>query len=300
MRVISLFDGIACARQALSNVGAYIDEYISYEVDKKAREVAMKNWPGLENSWYGDVHDLIGGDCIDLLIGGSPCQDLSQLTRGAEGLKGKKSGLFYEYLRVLREVRPRYFLLENVRPQKKEWADLISKELGVEPVVINSRNFVQQNRVRYYWTNIPVAELSPEPDWEGRFRNANPYHNSYYEMKGGVAPALVAHNGKRGDRHRPQQWRVRVQNNRGADWHQMKGGVAPCLTANNGRKGAKDLPQRTVDGEWIPLTPEDCEVLQGLPVGYTEGVAKCHRYRTLGDGFTVPVIEHILRGMKDE
>lgn len=154
MNVLSLFDGMSCGQVALNKLGIEYENYFASEIDKHAIQVTQKNYPNTKQ--IGSVVDVKGSDLpkIDLLFGGSPCQDLSKAKTDGEGLKGERSGLFWEYLRLLKETKPTYFLLENV-VMKKEWADIISEELGVEPIEINSNLVSAQNRRRMYWTNIP-------------------------------------------------------------------------------------------------------------------------------------------------
>src|SRR3990167_4504307 len=156
MKVLSLFDGISCARVALERVGIPVEVYYASEVDKYAIQIAQKNYT--DTLRVGSVVDLQGYliTQIDLLIGGSPCQDLSIAKKNRKGLDGVLSGLFWEYVRLLKEVKPKYFVLENVASMPKEAKDTITKELGVEPIMINAALVSAQNRKRLFWTNIPV------------------------------------------------------------------------------------------------------------------------------------------------
>ena len=158
INVLSLFDGMSCGQIALSKLGIEIDNYYASEIDKHAIAVTMHNFPKTEQ--VGSVTELKGIDNIDLLIGGSPCQSFSNagLRNGFDG----KSKLFWEYVRVLKETKPKYFLLENVK-MKQEWQDIISNELGVKPIEICSSLFSAQQRKRLYWTNIDV-DLSKLPN----------------------------------------------------------------------------------------------------------------------------------------
>ena len=119
MKVLSLFDGVSIARQALKNCGIDVEVYYASEIDKYAIQISQKNWPSIIQ--VCSVVDIKSCDYedIDLLIGGSPCQDLSIAKKGREGLKGSRSGLFYEYVRILKEVKPKYFILENVNSMPK-------------------------------------------------------------------------------------------------------------------------------------------------------------------------------------
>ena len=152
MNVLSLFDGMSCGQIALTKAGLKVDNYFASEIDSDAVKVTQYNYP--ETIQLGDITrlDTTSLPNIDLVIGGSPCQSFSSAGDGT-GFEGK-SGLFWEFIRVLREAKPKYFLLENV-VMKKEWQDIISKELGVEPIKINSSIVSAAHRRRLYWTNIP-------------------------------------------------------------------------------------------------------------------------------------------------
>jgi len=165
IKVLSLFDGISCGQVALKSLG-YDVEYYASEIDKYAIEIANKNYPDTKQlgdiknvnfKKYGLVYDnkVYYGD-IDLLIGGSPCQGFSFAGKQLN-FDDPRSSLFFEFVRILKEVTPKYFLLENVR-MKQEYQDVISEQLGVKPIMINSRLVSAQNRVRLYWTNIPNIE----------------------------------------------------------------------------------------------------------------------------------------------
>lgn len=155
MNVLSLFDGISCGYLALQRANIPIENYYAYEIDKYAIQVSKKRFPQIQH--FGNV---VGADFqahkdIDLLIGGSPCQDLSVAKQNRKGLDGKRSGLFWEYARALKEVKPKYFLLENVASMSKVDKAIITEALGVEPILTNSALVSAQNRRRLYWTNIP-------------------------------------------------------------------------------------------------------------------------------------------------
>jgi DNA (cytosine-5)-methyltransferase 3A len=159
INVLSLFDGMSCGRIALERANIGVKNYYSSEIKDYAIRVSDYNYPEDKKNRLGDITkiDGMGLPHIDLLIGGSPCQDFSGANRERVGVKGKKSVLFFEYVRLLRDVKPTYFLLENVR-MKKEHQDFISSILGCEPIVINSEKLSPQLRHRLYWTNIPNIE----------------------------------------------------------------------------------------------------------------------------------------------
>lgn len=162
MKVLSLFDGIACGYQALKNAKVPIDKYDAFEIDEYAIKVAKKNHSDIVH--HGDVttanfHDFDG---YDLLIGGSPCQSLANcnmyLKDGEYGVNGTgASRLFWEYVRALKTIKPKYFFFENVASMRNADRDIITEQLGVQPIKINSLLFSPQVRNRYYWTNIPFT-----------------------------------------------------------------------------------------------------------------------------------------------
>jgi len=159
MKILSLFDGISIARQAIINCGIDIEKYYASEIDKYAIQIAQKNFP--DTIQLGDVKNIRGEDFkdIDLIIGGSPCQDLSIAKKNREGLSGARSGLFYEYVRILNEVKPKYFILENVNSMPKEAKETITKELfGIEPIMINAALVSAQNRKRLFWVGKLVGD----------------------------------------------------------------------------------------------------------------------------------------------
>lgn len=255
MNVVSYFDGMSCGQLALNKAGINYDNYFAYEIDKYAISVANKNFPNTKQ--MGSVIDadlsLLPKE-IDLLIGGSPCQDLSGLKTNGEGLNGEKSKLLLDFIRAKNELNPKYFLLENVVPAQKEWKEEIDKLMGVEGVFINSDLFVEQNRPRYYWTNIPIDELPKRPNWNKKYFQ---YRRTYFR--------------------------------------ENKSGVCPCLTANMGT-GGHNVPLKSEDLK-DKLSPIECELLQTVPVNYTEGVSNAQRYKMIGNGWTVDVIAHIFKGL---
>lgn len=152
MNVLSLFDGISCGQIALNRIGISYDNYFASEIDKYAIKVTQHNYPNTIQ--LGDVTTVKGENLpkIDLLIGGSPCQGFSFAGKQLN-FNDPRSSLFFEFVRLLKEINPKYFLLENVK-MKKEYQDVISSYLNVEPIEINSSLVSAQNRTRLYWTNI--------------------------------------------------------------------------------------------------------------------------------------------------
>ena len=155
MNVLSLFDGMSCGQIALNKLGIDYDKYFACEIDKYAMQVSQHNFP--DTIQLGDVQfvtkETFGNNKIDLVIGGSPCQGFSFAGKMLN-FDDERSKLFFEYVRLVKELKPKYFLLENVK-MKKESQDIITEYMGVEPIEINSALVSAQTRKRLYWTNIP-------------------------------------------------------------------------------------------------------------------------------------------------
>ena len=158
MNVLSCFDGMGCTRIALDRLGISVNNYYAAEIDKYAMQIAAKNYPDIQH--VGDITKLNASDFeepIDLIIGGSPCQGFSFAGKQLN-FDDPRSKLFFDFVWLYYELKPKYFLLENVR-MKQECQDVISKYLGVEPIAINSSLVSAQNRHRLYWTNLPFDKL---------------------------------------------------------------------------------------------------------------------------------------------
>lgn len=160
MNVLSLFDGMSCGMIALDRLGIKVDNYYASEIDKYAMQVSAANYP--EIIQVGDITklDLSTLPKIDLVMGGSPCQGFSFAGKQL-AFDDPRSALFFEFVKCVDTLKPKYFLLENVR-MKKEYLDIISEYMGVEPIFINSSLVSAQSRQRYYWTNIPGIEQPEE------------------------------------------------------------------------------------------------------------------------------------------
>jgi DNA (cytosine-5)-methyltransferase 3A len=276
MVVLSLFDGIACARVALEKANISVGKYYSSEIDKDAIKIAEKNHPNLIQ--LGDVTQI---DSLlekpDLIIGGSPCQDLSIAGKRA-GLSGDRSGLFYHFVRLVKDLQPTHFILENVASMSKESKDLISDELGVDPIMIDASYFTAQIRRRYFWCNFRVPQPTKKivvlkDILEPRDRALDITDRMMAKREGTLAYVNA--------------WKfVRTEDQ-----------LARTLTTggqNISNTGATNLYK---DGRYWKLTPVECERLMGLPDGYTEGVSNTARYFVLGNGFNVDVVAHILKHM---
>lgn len=346
INVLSLFGGIECALVALQKNGVQVDRYFSSEVDRYAIQITQKNHPEVHH--IGDVRNIHGDEKqekpqyifvtddkgtitshftggIDLLIGGSPCQDLSIAKANRKGLDGDRSSLFWEYVRVLRETKPKWFILENVASMPQEAKDIITKEMGVEPIMINAALVSAQNRKRLFWTNIPNVTL---PEDRGIYLKDIILDGTTEDLKSLCITATYSRKSESDYRKRGTGQMIQIGNiGTNAQAHRVYSpeGKSCTLSALGGGQGAKTglyITQRprgknngnnhhekspTVtssrfeqnnhlqDGEMLrKLHPIECERLQGLPDNYTEGVSNTQRYKMIGNGFNVDVIAHIL------
>lgn len=418
MNVLSLFDGMSCGQIALNRANIPYSNYYASEIDKYAIKVTQHNYPNTIQ--LGDVTEIKSSDLpqIDLLVGGSPCQGFSFAGKQLN-FDDPRSKLFFEFVRLLKECKPKFFLLENVK-MKKEYQNVISEHLGVEPIEINSALVSAQNRKRLYWTNIPFdkniedkgillkdivhekadnrlsekeldymlkssGKWSPSannrfetylnyPEKKGHCLTANlnkgvPYNcffeilseyivpfdktlqildkevqrgkvgyfrkdsqanRVYYihdkaitltgEAGGGAAKMgqyLFGHTKKNS-----QGDRVYTENENACTLNSSSGGTAGkgnllfgCITPdrvekrqngqrfNSGKKfytlTAQDKHGVLVEGYIRKLTPIECERLQTVPDNYSSIVSNSQRYKMLGNGWTVDVIAHIFKGLKD-
>lgn len=298
LTVLSLFDGIACGRVALERAGIPVKRYIASEIEQNAIKVAMSNYPDIEQ--IGDVVEINTKELpeIDILIGGSPCQGFSASGKGLNFVD-PRSRLFFEYVRILKEVRPRYFLLENVK-MKKKWSAIISDYLGVEPIEINSSTVSAQNRTRLYWTNIPkvtqpedrgikLEDILEDVEWKQpgaiRGRRLN---------KGVIVGRRLNESGHR------QDYDKTIPITQCLEVRRTNTDKSNCITTVDKDNVLTPLPPgRYSDAfkEKLPFryytTKEYCR-LQTLPDDYLDMIPESQARKALGNGWTVDVIAHIL------
>ena len=284
MEVLSPFDGISCGQVAFDRVGIKVDKYYASEIEPSSIKITQKNYPNTIQC--GDIRNINGYDFknIDILIGGSPCQGLSRAKTNRKNLQDERSILFYDFIRILNESNPKYFLLENVK-MDKESEDEFTKLLGVEPIEINSSIISAQNRVRLYWTNIPnitlpndkgilirdILEKTPYQLFsDERIEKTKVKTKNYYKWD------------ISGKGYYSQQDRA-----------YFKDGKMCCVPKTNVKSKVNVVED---DAVYRRLSPIEVERLQTLPDNYTlcEGVSDTKRYESIGNGWTVDVIAHIL------
>lgn len=299
IKVLSLFDGISCARVALDLLGYKKVVYFASEIDEYAISISKKNYPdifqlgsvvglGYDSGQFLRDGNTLGVDYmedIDLLVGGSPCQDLSIAKRGRDGLAGKRSGLFWEYVRILKEVKPRYFVLENVASMPAEAKRIITETLGVESVMIDAALVSPQNRKRLFWANIPLKQ----PEDRGIVLKDIIDLNAERKFRD-VANPIKTKNGIRWDTsgkgYFSQQDRA----------YSITGKFPTIPTARTNTK----INFLFEDGRIGVMNWDEVEKLQSLPVDYTDlgsGNRVEKRGGVIGNAFNIEVIKHVLKNL---
>lgn len=358
MNVLSLFDGMSCGQQALERAGFKVENYFASEIDKYAMQVTMANY--LNTKQLGSVVNVDGYSLpkIDILIGGSPCQSFSfagkrkgmstkdeqeiltlehYLELKSEGFEFEgQSYLFWEYMRLLTEVKPKYFLLENVMMGEK-WEKVLSKAIGVKPIMINSALVSAQNRQRLYWTNIGLEPAGLFGDLETIIELPKDKGillkdileievDSKYFLSDKFICFLEKHKERHSDKGTGFGFIIKNLNDKG---NCLRANAALCPTDNmilsgsiSNTNGFKEKDKSNcIDANYfkgIPLnqdrtgiikvedknakirrlTPIECERLQTVRDNYTNHVSDSQRYKMLGNGWTIDVIAHILKYMK--
>jgi len=314
MIVLSLFDGMSATQQALKELGVPVSLYYASEIDSYAIKITQKNFPNTIQ--LGDVCNVSIADHIDLIVAGSPCQDLSRAGKG-KGLAGERSGLFFEAIRIIKEakaINPNVkVLIENVK-MKQEYMDAMSEALSealgerVTPQLLNSRLVSAQNRQRLYWYNWETIE---EPEDRGIMlkdiledgyvdRDKSHCLDANY-FKGGNLKSYF-------EKHRRQLVFSKdglchigdadLSGNQTIKRVYHSEGKAPTLTTMGG--GHREPKVYTGDMKFRKLTPLECERLQTFPDGYCDGVSNTQAYKMLGNSFTVEMVKCILSPMVEE
>tara|TARA_Y100000401_G_scaffold100809_1_gene89923 strand:- start:130 stop:999 length:870 start_codon:yes stop_codon:yes gene_type:complete len=285
MNVLSLFDGMSCGQLALERASVKYNNYYASEIKPIAIKVAKQNYPNTIH--IGDVTklDLSRLPKIDLLIGGSPCQDFSILKAKGLGLEGDKSKLFYEYLKILKEIKPKYFLLENVK-MKKESEKQLNEYLGIEGLHINSELVSYQKRPRIYWTNIPGACVPKDRNINFQdFKETNYDVCKIYKLNNTPSRIKMWNNGKKRSSELKSCANITHSNK------------VYCLTRKQDRSPNSGLIE--FDDFCRYLTRQELEKAQTVPVGYTNSVSYNQAQDLLGDGWTIEVIAHLFQGLNN-
>lgn len=326
MKILSLFDGMSVAQQALKDAGIPVAVYYASEIDEYAKSVTQSNFP--DTKQVGSVVGLNGEffHNIDLLIGGSPCQDLSIAKANRKGLGGSRSGLFWEYVRIRDEVKPKYFILENVFSMPKEAKEVISETLGVQPIMINASLVSAQNRKRLFWVGkldefgtYKQVEISQPEDRGILLKDI---------IEENICEDFILKNGKTNQYSSNQPNKYESQKAKTL----LVGGDTPSIigvasrtyprTKIEGVKRRKQIEIRDdekanamtsvqadsmvmQDTQIRKLTPTECLRLQSMPDDYfdkalykNKSISNTQRYKMCGNAFNKEVIVHILKYLK--
>lgn len=307
MIVLSLFDGMSCGQIALNQLGLEVEKYFASEIKPHAIKCTQHNFP--DTIQIGDVCKISYKDGIlttengsfevgkiDLLIGGSPCQGFSRAGKELN-FNDERSKLFFEYVRILKEVNPTYFLLENV-VMRKEYSDVITDILGVTPIMINSALVSAQERKRLYWTNIQGIEQPQDRNIYlcdvVNFRSETP-------LKENIIDEIR--------KYTKRDFDVSIDKNGNIRPHRKdkrKSGISEIGTLRNPNCKSvtiiKSHAPKTYKSpfEIYELNRNECEQLQNVPMNYTIPVSEKQAKDLLGDGWTVEVIKHIFKNIIKE
>lgn len=306
MIVLSLFDGMSCGRIAFDRSGISVEKYYASEIDKYAEKINQDNYPDIIR--LGDITKWRDWeiDRPDIIIAGSPCQGFSFAGKGLN-FNDPRSALFFMFVDILKHYKPKYFLLENVK-MRKEYQDVISEQLGVQPIEINSALVSAQNRKRLYWTNIPGVTQpedkgillkdiieSGEADREKSYCIDASYYKGgdekqYLEksrrqliITGGAIRGRNPDNPKSRKSGLPTEQMIELRTDK------KTGALTTVQGGNQEPKISEDLIT------WRKLSVLECERLQTVPDGYTKAVSNSRAYHALGNGWTVDIIAHIFK-----
>ncbi|HUU86922.1 MAG TPA: DNA (cytosine-5-)-methyltransferase [Candidatus Glassbacteria bacterium] len=338
INVLSLFDGISCGQIALERAGIEVENYFASEIEPSPIKVTQTNYPNTKQ--LGSVLNVKGDELpmIDLLIGGSPCQGFSFAGKQLN-FDDPRSKLFFEYVRLKNELNPKYFLLENVK-MKKEYQDIISSYLGVEPIMINSNLVSAQKRARYYWTNIPVKGLPNDRGvllkdvTEDGLQSLGLAQRGRYDENGKVIQKYELNGTEKSNAmttvSKDTLLFIPVDKHSSNSGLVCLGGVMKPthkLWLNNGKLLQRNFSQGNrvyssdgksatlnansggiggktglyeIEGVIRKLTRLECERLQTVPDGYTNSISDTQAIKALGNGWTVDVISFIFSFLRGE
>jgi DNA-cytosine methyltransferase len=302
MNVLSLFDGMSCGQIALNRAGIKYDNYFASEIDKHAINETMANFPNTIQ--LGDITKITATSLpkIDLLIGGSPCQGFSFAGKQLN-FDDPRSKLFFEFVRILKETNPTYFLLENVK-MKKEYEDVITYHLGVNPIIINSSLVSAQNRVRLYWTNIPNVKEPEDKNIKltDILEDVEMKHSAAIRGRRLHKATII---GRRLDeRGKRQDFNKEIPTTQCLEVRATNPDKSNCLTTIQKDNVLTSLPYgRYVDAfkkdyPFRYFTVKECCRLQTVPDDYFKVSSDTQIRKMLGNGWTVDVIAHIFSYIK--
>ena len=313
MNILSLFDGMSCGQIALNRAGIKYENYYASEIENTPIKVTQHHFPNTIQ--LGDVTKISASDLpkIDLLIGGSPCQGFSFAGKQLN-FNDPRSKLFFEFVRLLKECKPKYFLLENVK-MKKEYENIISEHLGVQPIKINSNLVSAQNRIRNYWTNIPNI-LQPD---DKKIVLKNILETGVFEKDKSYYLTEESYKKEGLEKYHKKEIRQVVFTERRTEEAKAIRREYQKMGRDFSPRRGKELVPRTDDkcnclttslskehilidelGEFRKLTELECERLQTVDDNYTQIAGnKTQRIKMLGNGWTIDVISHIFKGIKE-
>ena len=284
IEILSLFDGISCLRQALKELNINVKNYYASEIDKNAIKVATANHPDIIQ--VGDVRKVNGSDYdnISLMAFGSPCQSLSSLKRARTGLDSEDSGLFYEALRILNEVNPKFFIMENVASMPDKDKNIISNLLGVEPIRINSALVGPALRDRLYWTNIPNVTIPKDRN----VKLQDIIEDGFVDRDKATAILTKAiphtRNGLK---------RYLTKSIGQVVFHSKEFAE---LSKKEKLEQIESMTDVEVKALFRPFTVAELEQCQTLPVGYVGNILKkTPSQHGIGNAFSLSIIKHIIR-----
>lgn len=296
MKVLSLFDGISCGMVALERAGIPVERYVAYEIEKSAINISKKNYPQIEH--LGDVKkaDFKEYKGFDLVMGGFPCQDLSiGQHKGKRSLEGQRSGLFWELVRAIEEVKPKYFLVENNYGMPKEAEKIITETLGVKPIMIDSQLLTAQRRKRLYWTNIP--NITKPEDKNIKFQNV--IESGYVHTEKSYCLTANYNGAHPADLFKSVRSQVFEPDENGKYIVENEIAFIPGYNRIPGKETVKvkNVPNGRYDIR--KLTVRECCRLQTMPENYFDGFSENDSRKAMGNGWTVDVIAHIFKGLKE-
>lgn len=299
MNVLSLCDGISTGQYVLQKEGIDINKYYASEINEYAIKVTQQNFP--DTIQVGDIKNinysngtLFTMDCdyktnIDILISGTPCQSFSVAGKNA-GFKDERGNLFFEFVRILKEIKPKYFFFENVK-MKQEYQDIITQSLGVQPIFLDSKYINGHMRKRLYWTNIPLSDYQKkdikikdiiDETIEYNRNSSEILNRSQYSPTKSTDGVITINPRDNNGKQTSQRGRIYDIN-----------GTCPTICAS-----LYDLNITEDHKLYRKLTIEECEKLQGLPSGYTEGIPKTKRGDVLGNGWQADTVALFFKNIK--